>query len=47
MEPRLQLHGSKHFACTDPPPDPAKIQLFLNIVMLHIKLKGMMHAATW
>ena len=25
----------------------AKIQLFQNMVMLHIKLKGMMHAATW
>ena len=24
-----------------------KIKLFQNMVMLHIKLKGMMHAATW
>ena len=25
----------------------AKIKLFQNMVMLHIKLKGMTHAATW
>ena len=25
----------------------ANIQLYQNIVKLHIKLKGMMHAATW
>ena len=25
----------------------AKITLFQDMVMLHIKLKGMMHAATW
>ena len=35
-----------------PPPEPrdgakAKIQLFQNMVMLHIKLKEMTHAATW
>ena len=25
----------------------AKLQLFQNIVMLHIKLKGIRYAATW
>ena len=38
-----------------PPPSPlplgwgkkVKIQLFQNMVMLHIKLKGIMNAATW
>ena len=36
-----------------PPPDPGgwgqkvEIQLFQNMVMLHIKSKGLAHAATW
>ena len=48
----MQQHGSKKFACRPPYPDPkgsgrkVKIQLFQNMVMLHIKLKGMTNAAT-
>ena len=34
-----------------PPPDPGghkvKIQLFQNMVILHIKLKAIMNAVTW
>ena len=47
----MQRHVSKHF--TPRPPLPrtwgkkVKIQLFQNIVMLHIKLKGIKTAATW
>ena len=51
---RMQQHGSKYFMCTSPSPqDPrvwgpkVKIQLFQNMIMLHIKLKGIMNAATW
>ena len=37
---------------TDPPPpmtlgDGDKIELFHNMVMLHIKIKGITNAATW
>ena len=38
----MQQHSSKYFASRLPsPPDPeeVKIQLFQNMVMLHIKLK--------
>ena len=35
--PWLDLEGGKE----------AKIQLFQNMVMFHIKLKGMTHVATW
>ena len=43
------------FLPTDPPPpttigrrgQEVKIQLFQNMVMLHIKLKGITNAATW
>ena len=42
----MQQHGSKYFVCR-PPPDPGdgvnkiKIQLFQNMVMLHIILNGL------
>ena len=48
----MQQYGSKYFARRPPSPDPGvwgqkvKIQLFQNMVMLHIKLKGMTNAAT-
>ena len=45
----MQQHSSKYFA--PPPPDPeghkVKIQLLQNMVMLHIKLKGIRNAAPW
>ena len=51
----MQQHGSNYFACRPPSPSPhllaqglgqkVKIQLFQNMVMLHIKLKGMTNAA--
>ena len=44
----MQQHDSKYFACRLPPPQgwgqKVKIQLFQNMVMLHIKLKGMTNA---
>ena len=49
----MQQYGSKYFACRPPSPDrggwgqKVKIQLFQNMVMLHIKLKGMTNAATY
>ena len=48
----MQQHGSKYFARRPPPLDPGggvKIQLlfFQNMVMLHIKLKGISNEATW
>ena len=50
----MQQHGSKYFVGRpDSPPTPTlwwgqkvKIQNFQNMVMLHIKLKGIMNAAT-
>ena len=51
----MQQLGSKYFACR-PLPTPMtigrwgqklKIQLFQNIVMLHIELKGIMISTTW
>ena len=45
-ESQMQQHGSKHFACRPPYLPPlrkgphVKIQLFQNIVMLHIKFTG-------
>ena len=48
----MQQHGSIFFAHR-PPSRPwgwgqkVRIQIFQNMVMLHIKLKGMTHAATW
>ena len=46
----MQQLGSKYLARRPPPPpDPrgqkVNIQLFQNMVMLHIKLKGMEHRA--
>ena len=49
----MQQHGCKYFArrpLSPPhptPPPPPQPQLFQNIVMLHIKLKRIMNAATW
>ena len=49
----MQQHGSKYFARRPPPTRPwrwgqkVKILLFQNMVMLHIKLKGITNAATW
>ena len=52
----MQQHGSKYFAHRPPtPPKPwplgwgqkVKIQLFQNMVMLHIELKGITNEATW
>ena len=51
---RIQQHGSKYFAHT-PSPSPwpccwgqkVKIQLFQNMIMLHIKLKRITNVATW
>ena len=45
-------HGSKYYALRPPPPsDPGgqkvKIQLFQNMVILHIKLKAITNAVTW
>ena len=49
----MKQHGSIYFAA-DPLPSPltlganmSKIQLFQNNVMLHIKSKRIMNAATW
>ena len=42
MKSQMQQHDSKYFAGRHPPPQ--------TMVMLHIKLKGMLHAlhaATW
>ena len=46
--------NSKAWAWPPPPPgwtkgvrQRPKFYFFLNMVMLHIKLKGMTHAATW
>ena len=44
----MQQHSSNYFAWLHAP-DPAnrsKVNFFQNIVMLHIKLKGIMNAAT-
>ena len=46
MQSRMQKHGRKYFA----PPlrgQKVKIQLSQNMVMLHINLKRITHAATW
>ena len=50
----MQQHGRKYFArrpTNQPPPPPSdhwvKFQLFYNMIMLHIKLKGITNAATW
>ena len=49
-------HGSKYYARRPtppppPPPDPGGqkvlIQLFQNMVILHIKLKAITNAVTW
>ena len=47
-----QQHSSKYFACRPPTPtckwgQKVKIQLFQNMVMLHIKLNGITNSATW
>ena len=46
----MQQYGIKYFACiphySQPWGQKDKSQLFQNIVMLHIKLKGMTNAAT-
>ena len=49
----MQQHGSKYYARRTPLPHPRRrgwdqkveIELFQNVVMLHIKLKGMTNAA--
>ena len=47
----MEQHGSKYFVRPPPPLRPwglkAKIHLFQNMVLLHIKSKGMANAATW
>ena len=52
----MQQYGSKYFArrpqpLSPPHPDPmgqkVEIQLFQNMVMLHVKLKAITNAATW
>ena len=46
----MQHHGSKYLPSDPPTPLTRSIgqsQLFQNMVMLHIKLKGIMDAATW
>ena len=54
-ESRFQQHGTKYFACRPLPPDPSqpwgwgqmvKIQLFQNMVILHIK-KRIPNVASW
>ena len=44
-------HDSKYYACRPLPPPPwrqkVKIQLFQNMVILHIKLKAIINAVTW
>ena len=44
-------HVRKYVPAAPPPPDPwgqkVKIQLFQNMVILHIKLKAIMNAVTW
>ena len=47
----MHQHGTKYFAKRSPPwtlgcGQKVKIQLYQNMVMLHIKLKGMTNAAT-
>ena len=48
----MQQHGSKYFA-RRPLPLPTlggqkvKIQIFLNMVILHIKLNGLTNAVKW
>ena len=48
---QMQQHGSIYLLTDRPlPRDPeegTKIQLFQNMAMLHIKLKGITNAATW
>ena len=48
----MQQYGNKYFARSPAPPlDPGgqkiEIQLFQNMIMLHIKLKGIANAAIW
>ena len=47
----MQQLGSKYFARRPPPPPDLGgeviVQLFQNMVMLYIKLKGITNAATW
>ena len=47
----MQQHGSKYLARRHHHPQPwnqkVEIQFFQNMAKLHIKLKGIMHAATW
>ena len=49
----MQQQGSNYFYLQTPPPRPSglghkvKIQLFQNMAMFHIKLKGMKHAGKW
>ena len=46
----MQQHGNKYLSRTPASTlgwsQKVKIQLFKSIVMLHIKIKGMTHAAT-
>ena len=45
----MQQYGRKYYACRPLSPDPwggVQIQLFQNMVMLHIELKGDTNAAT-
>ena len=45
----MQQHGSKYLPAAPPPVRGQKveIQLFQNMVMLHIKLDEITNAATW
>ena len=45
----MQQHGSKYFTRRPPPPPTLGVESIgqNQKVMLHIKLKGMTHAATW
>ena len=49
----MQLNGSIHYCPKTPLPRPlevrskGQIQLFQNMVMLQIIIKGMMHAVAW
>ena len=54
---QMQQHGSEYFPSLPPPPPPpprhthqgwgVKFQFFQNMVMLHNKLTGIIHATTW
>ena len=43
----MQQHGSKYFLPAGPLTLGVKINYFQNVVLLHIKLKGITNAAAW